>query len=970
MLSSVLVLLVGGSSRAGDFVNFESAHVHPISLSDSGRRLFAVNTPEARLAIFRVTRRAGLSFLGDVPVGLEPVSLAVRPGTEEVWVANHLSDSVSVVDGATMRLIATLQVGDEPTDVVFASGRAFVSLAGKEDRVVVYDAESRERIASLEIFGDDPRAMSASPDGKRVALVVLESGNGTTTVHFGQFSPDRQPPSPDPPRDPIYPPGVPEQPAPLEPLIVQHDAATGMWIDESGADWGDKIFFGSGATLPDHDLFWIDAAADPPFVAKTVSRIGTTLFDVDIHPTTGEAWVPNTDADNLIRFEPVLRGHLVETRVSIIDPNRGTVDHVDLNSHIDRAVTPGPSEEIAASLAMPGDGVFDRMGRRYYLTAFGSAKVAVLDGRSAKLLKRIEVAGGPSGLALHPRRPRLYVMQRFSNTITIVDTRRGRVVGSIGVAGPRAFDPSPQVIRQGRRFLYDAQLSSGHGDIACATCHVFGNFDGLAWDLGDPQGEFILFEDAPWLTNLGPTTKLGFDPMKGPMVTQTLRGLKGTEPFHWRGDKENFQHFNGAFVSLLGRDTPLTDAEMDAFTDFIDTVEYPPNPHRLLDDSLPTSIPGHGNPQVGEDIFLNVPVGAGDFACTSCHQLPLGTDHAVLVIADQATEVAQLRNLYEKLGRDRFDAGETVKEAPHHRKGGFGIFHHGALGLVDFLELAAVRIGSNLPDLTAFLTSFSSGTYPCVGRQVSFGPDPTSEQWTTISVLLGQAQLERCDVIAKGHVQGKAVGYVYDVAGGRMRPDSRHLNSAAPLELINDIADNGDDDLLTFTGVPHGSGERLGVDRDRDGCFDGDEMRQQSDPANPGVLAPDSDDDGLPDATDLCPGWVQRDHRQPDRDGNGRPDECECGDVSDDGRVDWNDVRLLWFHLRGYGDRTDLALAKCNVIGPAGNDPALCTRADLYTLFGHVWRRATQRKFDDDTLEPRCLPDDPPPTPLPMTCVD
>ncbi len=959
-----VVLFAGGASNAGDFVNYESAHVHPISLSDSGRRLYAVNTPEARLSIFRVARKGKLTFLGDVPVGLEPVSLAVRPDTDEVWVANHLSDSVSVVDGSSMTLIATLQVGDEPTDIAFASGRAFISLAGNQDRVVVYDADSRELITSLEIFGDDPRALAVTPDGKRVALVVLESGNGTTTIHHSQYSPLRMPPLSDPPRAPFYPPGIPEQPLPREPLIVQHEPGTGMWLDDAGGDWSDLIFFGSGATMPDHDLFWIDAAADPPFVTDTVRRVGTNLFDVEIHPTTGEAWVPNTDADNVIRFEPILRGHLVETRVSIVDPDLGMVDHVDINPHIDRSVTPGPEKEIALSLAIPGDGEFDRRGRRYYMTAFGSAKVAVLDGRSGKVLKRIEVAGGPSGLALHRRAARLYVMQRFSNTITIVNTRRGKAVGSIGVSGPHAFDPSPQEIQDGRRFLYDAQLSSGHGDISCATCHVFGNFDGLGWDLGDPQGDFIPFADAPWLTNLGPTTQLGFDPMKGPMTTQSLRGLEGTEPFHWRGDRANFQHFNGAFVSLLGRDAPLDDDDMDAFTDFILTVKYPPNPNRLLDDSLPRSVPGHGNPRVGFNIFKNVPVAAGNRVCTSCHRLPLGTSLGVLVIADQATKIPHLRNVYEKLGRDRF--GES-DEDPLHRKGGFGIFHHGSLSLVDFLSLAAGGLEENQPDMTAFLSSFSTGTFPCVGRQVTVDRNATLDQLSTLDVLIGQAGLSKCDVVAKGRAYGEPAGFLYDPASAEMQPDSSHASSVAPRDLVDGFEP---EDLMTFMGVPHGSGERLGLDRDRDGCMDGDESRQQTDPANPGTPMPDSDGDGLPDSSDSCPGWVQQDHSQPDRNRNGTPNECECGDVSDDGRVNWKDVRLLWYHLRGYGKGDDLALEKCNVSGPAGNDPELCTEADLYELFRHVWKKSRRWRSEQTGLEPRCLPEVPTEMPPTMICVD
>ena len=87
--------------------------------------------------------------------------------------------------------------------------------------------------------------------------------------------------------------------------------------------------------------------------------------------------------------------------------------------------------------------------------------------------------------------------------------------------------------------------------------------------------------------------------MKGPMTTQSLRGMANHGPMHWRGDRTGgndasssqpdsgafdedagFKKFNGAFVGLLGRTTQLTPSEMQAFTDFILQVTYPPNPVR------------------------------------------------------------------------------------------------------------------------------------------------------------------------------------------------------------------------------------------------------------------------------------------------------------------------------------------------------------------------------------------------------
>src|SRR5690242_21931020 len=77
------------------FTLFESGPVRPLALSPDGSTLFAVNTPDNRLEVFRVTKK-GLRHRGSVPVGLEPVAVAAR-SSEEAWVVNHLSDSVSVV---------------------------------------------------------------------------------------------------------------------------------------------------------------------------------------------------------------------------------------------------------------------------------------------------------------------------------------------------------------------------------------------------------------------------------------------------------------------------------------------------------------------------------------------------------------------------------------------------------------------------------------------------------------------------------------------------------------------------------------------------------------------------------------------------------------------------------------------------------------------------------------------------------
>src|SRR5882672_6515763 len=98
-LAAIALVLTARDGRA-TFTTFESGPVRPLALSPDGTRLFAVNTPDDQLEIFAVSGVDGsLTHTASVSVGLEPVAVAAR-SNGEVWVVNHLSDSVSIVDVA------------------------------------------------------------------------------------------------------------------------------------------------------------------------------------------------------------------------------------------------------------------------------------------------------------------------------------------------------------------------------------------------------------------------------------------------------------------------------------------------------------------------------------------------------------------------------------------------------------------------------------------------------------------------------------------------------------------------------------------------------------------------------------------------------------------------------------------------------------------------------------------------------
>jgi YVTN family beta-propeller protein len=198
----------GVAAELPDYTLFEAGQVRPLAMSPDGARLFAVNTPNGHLEIYDIGVD-GLALRESVPVGLEPVALAAH-SDGEVWVVNHLSDSISIVDVAAdpPRVVRTLLVGDEPRDIVFAGPerkRAFITTAhrgqnspypqgdydvagtGRAD-VWVFDVTALgtslggEPLTVLTLFGDRPRALAATPDGSTVYAAVFRSGNRTMTV--------------------------------------------------------------------------------------------------------------------------------------------------------------------------------------------------------------------------------------------------------------------------------------------------------------------------------------------------------------------------------------------------------------------------------------------------------------------------------------------------------------------------------------------------------------------------------------------------------------------------------------------------------------------------------------------------------------------------------------------------------------------------------------------------------------------
>ena len=857
----------------GSYTLFESGQVRPLALNSDSSRLYALNTPDARLEIFDINGHQPV-HLHSVPVGLEPVALALR-NDQEAWVVNTLSDSISIVDLAAPvpHVKRTLQVGDEPQDIVFAGparSRAFVGTAHRGQNspselepltpgleradVWVFDgANPTQPLNIVTLFGMPPRGLAVSPDGATVYAGIYKSGNQSTiAVHnyrlFGKLSTAYGKPGPKDDASGVR--------APNTGVIVRYDG--NRWRDYYGTNWSRFIHF----DLPDYDVFEIDAMADTPAVAAQHAHVGNALFNLAVNPQTGALYVSNLEARNELKFEgqgersdvQTLRGRFIQNRITVI--KNGEVLPRDLNPHLTDADPDGSPDQNARSLALPLQMQVNQSGERLYVAAFGSAKVGVFDITELEEntftpnpRSHIELSGGgPSGLVLDEANQRLFVLTRFDNGISVIDTRSQTEKAHVTM-----YNPEPDFIVEGRPFLYDARYSSGRGDSACGSCHLFGDMDGIAWNLGNPDASWT-YNTRDYVNFFSRMNALRIHhPMKGPMLTQSLRGMEFQGPQHWRGDRTGayrvngesleraaFKEFRGAFPDLLGRPEIPPEEDMNAFAVFVLQLRYPPSPIRNLDDTLTPE------QSVGRDTFFNVkttgfpaPKG-GDVAmipCNDCHEVDADIERfgTSTLMSFEGTEtsqdmkVAHLRNVYTRVGMfgQRFRYDTPTNRFMGDQVTGYGFSHDGAADtLKTFLSLNVFHVPDERLDQTIdFVMAMPTGLAPMVGQQLTLDSAATVLDQQRLDLMRDQAlqHLQRdgfykpqCELIAQGVIAGEQSGWWLQ-EDGLFYPD--RVGAALSDTALRALA-GAPGNRLTFSCVPPGSGNRMALDRDEDAVLD------------------------------------------------------------------------------------------------------------------------------------------------------
>jgi YVTN family beta-propeller protein len=600
--------------------SFMSPHASPIAVHRN--LVFVVNTPADTLDVIDSKNR---KIISRVDVGIDPVSIAVRPDGREAWVANHVSDSVSVIDifpgSATyLQVIATIQEFDggtkatrfdEPVGIAFAgNNKAYVALSS-ENKIAVVNVATRKVEKRLNITAQDPRAIIVR--NNRLYVLPFESNNKTQLSGGYKIDGD----------------------------LVTFNAHEHSIANNNVLSLGHVTDIVKHPRVPDRDLYVFDTKTDR--LIETVDTLGTLLYGLAVD-SGGRVFIAQTDARNDVNGRSGTKKHGLKelgnraflnqiTSVKFSDNSAGKPKFIDLEPLPPENPAPGKALATPFAIQVSSD------DSTLYVSAAGSDKLFTVDTKSGKILGRVSVGAVPRGIALESvgkgTPPRAWVFNAVANSVSLVnasDPARLQVESTIALE-----DPTHPAFKRGRIAFNKAGASTTE-TFSCASCHPDGHTDQLLWVLETPVvtgGNQIM-----------------------PRSTMPVRGLRDTAPFHWDGipgdpygginsasirrhvkpnsdinspESATLQLIDAGLASTMAmegstvkndeeKEGLLSAAERDDMAKFLLNVTYPPAQRRAYTNVLSKRA------QSGFDLFHikgdNDPSRSRPNVCGDCHRMP------------------------------------------------------------------------------------------------------------------------------------------------------------------------------------------------------------------------------------------------------------------------------------------------------------------------------------------------------------
>ncbi len=390
-----------------DAIPFHNSNLFPTnSVASVGEEIWVANVMTPTLSVLDA---ASLERVAQLPVGAWPVALAPVPGRDWVVVAQRGADTLGLVDQESRRIIDAIWVGDEPASVVVdpAGTRAFVALP-YQSAVAVVDLERRERVGLIEA-GFDVTHLALSPSGDRLYAASRRSGQ-TQRFPYG------------------------DDPVALERdlLIIDTESLeVESVVEDVGSTLGGLLVSADGNTL------WLAGLRNDTSVGLADEEAPSFIYEVRaFNAMTGEA-IASADLSR----QPSSTGAFV---------------------------SPGGMVEADGHL---------------WIVSEGNDALVALDPVTLEEELRTVSEGRPR--ALTSDGTRLFVHGHQGVMITAVGFD-----GVVEATGITDEDPRPQAVATGQAFFTGAGRTYGT-TWSCNGCHVDGLTDTLVWNAGPVENRVV-----------------------------------------------------------------------------------------------------------------------------------------------------------------------------------------------------------------------------------------------------------------------------------------------------------------------------------------------------------------------------------------------------------------------------------------------------------------------------------------------
>jgi len=141
-----------------------------------------------------------------------------------------------------------------------------------------------------------------------------------------------------------------------------------------------------------------------------------------------------------------------------LDIDAATITAKPLDSSSERKPATGPVG------IRPYDVAIGRNGHQLYVSDWAGRMVLALNPTDLRVVAKIPVGEHPNQIAVHPKDDRIFVANASSNTVSVIDTKRGLVIETISTAlfplAPEGSTPDALAIAPGGDTLYVANADN------------------------------------------------------------------------------------------------------------------------------------------------------------------------------------------------------------------------------------------------------------------------------------------------------------------------------------------------------------------------------------------------------------------------------------------------------------------------------------------------------------------------------